>query len=109
MQPVFMGTFVTSSGLFSHRLVEATLGRVDLTSLLEFSASLGNFLGIHAKGLGDIAGTDRLASFLHCVEDLIFHGELLMCGLGWRWGRGPALSCAVEIDVHKSVPFGKSY
>ena len=81
MRPVFEGTFVTSSGLFSHRLVEATLGRVDLTSLLEFSASLGNFLGIHAKGLGDIAGTDGLTSFLHCVEDLIFHGVLLMCGV----------------------------
>jgi hypothetical protein len=32
-----------------------------------------------------------------------------MCGLGWLWGRGPALISAVEIDVHKRVPFGKSY
>ena len=95
--------------LFSHGLVVAALGGVDLACLLQFGAGLGNFFGIHAEGLGDVARTDGLAGFFHSVEDLIFHGELLMCGLWWRWGRGPALSCAVEIDVHKSVPFGKSY
>ena len=96
-------------GLFSHGLVVAALGGMDLACLLQFGAGLGNLFGIHTKGLGDVARTDGLASFFHSIEDLIFHGELLMCGLGWRWGRGPALSCAVEIDVHKSAPFGKSY
>ena len=104
-----MGTHRQKAVLFGNRLVVAAFGRIDLAGLLEFGTGLGNFLGIHAESLGDVAGTDGLASFFHSVEDLIFHGELLMCGLGWRWGRGPALSCAVEIDVHKSVPFGKTY
>ena len=96
-------------GLFSNGLVVAALGGVDLACLLQFGAGLGNLFGIHTEGLGDVARTDGLASFFHSVEDLNFHGELLMCGLGWRWGRGPALTSAVEIDVHKSAPVGKSY
>ena len=73
-------TFRNRSGsLFSHRLVVAALGRIDLTSFLQFGTGLGNFLGIHAESLGDIAGTDGLAGFLHSGEDLIFHNELL-CG-----------------------------
>ena len=71
------------SGLFSYGLVVAALGRIDLAGLLQLGAGLGNFFGIHTKSLGDIAGTDGLASFFHSVEDLIFHGELLMCGLRW--------------------------
>ena len=82
--PVFRGLFVTGAGLFSNRLVIAALGGVDLAGLLELGTGLGDFLGIHAKGLGDIAGTNGLASFFHSVEDLIFHGKLLMCGLWWR-------------------------
>ena len=106
--PVFRGLFVTGAGLFSHRLVVAALGGVDLAGLLELGTGLRDFLGIHAKGLGDIAGTNGLASFFHSVEDLIFHGELLMCGLRWLGGR-EALSCAVEIDVQESADFGKNY
>ena len=75
--PVFRGLFVTGAGLFSHRLVVAALGGIDLASLLQFGTGLGNFLGIHTESLGDVAGTDGLASFLHRIEDLIFHGKLL--------------------------------
>jgi hypothetical protein len=78
------------SGLFSHGLVVAALGGIDLAGLLQFGAGLGHFLGIDTEGLGDVAGTDRLASFFHSVEDFIFHGVLLG-GVDGSRRRGAAL------------------
>ena len=97
--------------LLRYRLVETALGRVYLAGLLQFSNGLGYFLGVHAKDLGDITGTDRFARFLHCFEDLIFHDMLLherMCMTLSRVSSACSLSSMKEqvllITIPKNIP-----